>query len=35
LNPYQLTTTIEPKWILLAIVGVGILSALIFIMRRK
>ena len=34
-NPYQLTTTIEPKWILLAIVGVGILSALIFIMRRK
>jgi len=34
-NPYQLTTTINPKWILLAIVGVGILSALIFIMRGK
>ena len=34
-NPYQLTTTINPKWILLAILGVGILSALIFIMRGK
>ena len=34
-NPYQLTTSIGPKWILLAIVGVGILSALIFIMRGK
>jgi len=35
LNPYQLTTTINPKWILLAIVGVGILSAMIFIMRGR
>jgi len=35
LNPYQLTTTINPKWILLAIAGVGILSAMIFIMRRR
>ena len=35
LNPYQLTTTINPKWILLAVVGVGILSAIIFIMRRR
>ena len=35
LNPYQLKTTIDPKWILLAIVGVGILSAMIFIMRGR
>ena len=35
LNPYQLKTTINPKWILLAIVGVGILSAMIFIMRGR
>ena len=35
LNPYQLTTTINPKWILLAIVGVGILSAMIFILRGR
>jgi hypothetical protein len=35
LNPYQLKTTIDPKWILLAVVGVGILSAMIFIMRGK
>ena len=35
LNPYQLKTTINPKWILLAVVGVGILSAMIFIMRGR
>ena len=35
LNPYQLKTTIDPKWILLAIVGVGILSAMIFILRGR
>ena len=35
LNPYQLKTTIDPKWILLAVVGVGILSAMIFIMRGR
>ena len=35
LNPYQLTTTINPKWILLAVVGVGILSAMIFILRGR
>ena len=35
LNPYQLKTTIDPKWILLAIVGVGIVSAMIFIMRGR
>ena len=34
-NPYQLTTTINPKWILLAVVGVGILSAMIFILRGR
>ena len=35
LNPYQLKTTIDPKWILLAVVGVGILSAMIFILRGR
>ena len=35
LNPYQLKTTIDPKWILLAIVGVGILVAIIFTLRGR
>ena len=35
LNPYQLQSTIDPKWILLAVVGTGLLVAMIFILRGR
>ena len=34
-NPYQLKTNIDPKWMLLAIAIVGILSAILFTLRSK